>query len=214
MNAPEAPISCRWKHLRGEGGRAIYRATCGRAACPGHLGDLSYFDTFIEEAAKAEEQFRRESRQLERAVARGQTTANVAALLMREAEETLEEQRRLSDIEKVKGPLGPAWGWRMEAQFVVHRNWQFPSAIQPIYYGHADTGYRISHGGKRSRDGFRVGRRPDVRPPLPMSLLADLEDPRGVDGQKPRLPARIWCRICRTLNYLDWPGPLQDPEAR
>ena len=79
----------------------------------------------------------------------------------------------------VKDQPGPDRGWSMEAQFVVHRNWQFPSAPQPIYYGHSDTGYRISHRGKRSRDGSRVGRRPDVRPPLSTTLLADLDDLRG-----------------------------------
>ena len=91
MTASVAPITCRWKHLRGEGRRAIYRATCGRAACPGHLGELSYTGSFTDEAAKAEELAWRERRQLERAVARGQTSANIAELLMRESEETLEE---------------------------------------------------------------------------------------------------------------------------
>jgi hypothetical protein len=213
VNAPE-PLPCRWKHVHGEGQGAVYRATCGRPGCPGHLGDLSYRGTVTEEAAKAEEEAQRERRQLEREVARGESTATAAALLLREMEAALEESRQLRDIEKAIGRRAPAPGWCMNAQFVVHRNWQFPSALQPIYYGHADTGYRISHTGKRSRSGARVGRRPNVRPALPTALMSDLDDPRGVDGQTPRLPTRITCRICRTLNHLDWPGSMQDSQTR
>jgi hypothetical protein len=91
-----------------------------------------------------------ERRELERAVACRQSTADAAALLMRETKVALEESRRLRDMEKAMGPLRPDWGWYMEAWFVVHRSWQFPNAPEPIYYGHADTGYRISDRGKRS----------------------------------------------------------------
>ena len=213
MNVPETPISCRWKHLRGEAHRAIYRATCGRATCPGHLGDLRYEGSFAEEAAKAEEEARRERRGLERAVACGQSTRDAAAVVMREIDADLEEARRLRDMEEALGGRSPG-DWSMRACWVTHGNGRTPLNIEPIYYGHADTGYRISHRGKRSRRGWRVGRRPDVRPALPIPLLADADDPRAVDGQEVRLPARIWCPVCDALNRLDWPVPLQDPQAR
>ena len=46
MNTPvshKAPLQARWKRLRGRGREAVYRASCGRSGCPGHLGDLWYF---------------------------------------------------------------------------------------------------------------------------------------------------------------------------
>ncbi len=205
-------IPCRWKHLRGEGHRAIFRATCGRATCPGHLGDLRYNGSFAEEAAEAEEEVQRERRELERAVASGQSTPDVAALLMRETEVALEEARRLRDFEEAVGVRAPG-DWCMQACWVVHGNGRTPLYNEPIYYGHADKGYRISHRGKRSRRGTRVGRRPDVRPALPTSLLADFDDPRGVDGQDVRPPACIWCPVCGTLNRLDWPEQLRDSQS-
>jgi hypothetical protein len=219
MSAPE-PVPCRWKHLRGKEHDAVYRATCGRPRpCPGHLGDLSYIGSFTEEAAKAEEEARRERRASERAVAHGQSTANIAAVVMREMAADLEEIRLLEDIRRLRdmeqAGVVPAPGyWFMQACWVVNGNRTIPIENQAIYYGHPDTGYRISYGGKRSRGGLRVGRRPDVRPTLPTSLLADLDDPRGVDGQEVRPPARIWCPVCGTLNRLDWPDPLQDAQAR
>ena len=64
----------------------------------------------------------------------------------------------------------------MQAFWVAHGNATTRIKQVPIYYGHPDTGYRISHRGKRSRRGERIGRRPDVRPALPTPhFLADVD---------------------------------------
>jgi hypothetical protein len=38
----DATVACRWKRVFGKGRDAVYRATCGRPGCPGHLGDLAH----------------------------------------------------------------------------------------------------------------------------------------------------------------------------
>lgn len=176
----------RWKHLCGEGREAIYRATCGRAGCPGHLGDLG-FD-------------------------RSDDWAEVAALLS--ADDVNPEL-----LQTAKEAWTPEWSMSAEPQHVSRMaTVAARTGFDAIYRGFGDTGYRISHGGKRSRHGERVGRRPDPIP-LPLSALRKLEQslelhPYFVSGQTVRPTDRVWCPSCGTLNRLDWPEPLQDPRAR
>ncbi len=74
---------------------------------------------------------------------------------------------------------------------------------QSIYYGHADTGYRISHGGKRNRTGWRIGRRPfagEIRYFTPR--------PWDPSTQDPEPPCRIFCPVCGALNGVPLPDGI------
>ena len=74
-----------------------------------------------------------------------------------------------------------------------------------IYYGYADTGYRISHQGKRNRDGRRIGRRPFQGTPAIGPFY-----PWEPACQGPEPPCRIWCPVCGSLNDVALPDELRE----
>jgi len=225
VNAPEA-IPCRWKQLRGAGRDAIYRATCGRASCPGHLGDLSYFapsEEWWEELAALVTRGRprleldaddRSPLSAVAAVVRSNYLAEFVAFIA-ERKGLTAAQRELAikrlETKGVERELFRA-GWHMQAE--QHESVVAPHHDPPeaIYYGHRDSGFRISVGGKRSRDGLRIGRRAPTQPTPPGTV--ETLGPRYVEGQRVRLTDRVWCRVCGTLNQLVWPEPLKDSKAQ
>jgi hypothetical protein len=169
---------CRWKHLRGQGTDAIYRASCG-TGCPGHLGDLHFVGSHF----------------LTRRFTLGQPgdpdepVWEISAATRARMERYAEEGRRVAVIP------GFASTWVLSAS---------PLAGQPrdaIYRGYADTGFKISFGGKKASNKTRVGRR--------SFMNWDIGGPRKPQGQTIRPPSRIWCPACGTLNQLDWPEPLR-----
>lgn len=225
MSAPE-PVPCRWKQLRGAGRDAIYRATCAQASCPGHLGDLSY-------VAPSEEAWEELAALVTRGRPRAELDAGhqsslsaVAALVksnyVAELVEYIADQEGLTvaqrewarkrlETEDMDRELFHT-GWLMQAdqhESVVPPHHDPPEAI---YYGHADSGFRISTAGKRSRDGVRVGRRATTRPTPPG--IERIFGPRHVEGQIVRPTNRVRCRVCGTLNQLVWPEPLRDSQAQ
>jgi hypothetical protein len=104
-------------------------------------------------------------------------------------------------------------GWRMSAAPFQSRRATHTHDAHPVYRGHRDTGYRISHGGKRAgRSGTRIGRRPILRFSDPLVRVA-LGDLRPVQGQLICPRVRIWCPMCGTRNDVDWPEALRGCEA-
>jgi hypothetical protein len=81
-----------------------------------------------------------------------------------------------------------------------------------FYYGYADSGYRISQTGKRSRKGWQIARRPME------GVSRDLRIPgasnKFIEGQVVRPHDRVYCTVCDALNQLDWPDTLKDSRAR
>jgi hypothetical protein len=94
--------------------------------------------------------------------------------------------------------------WRLSASPV-------PGPDVAIYHGHPDSGYRLAFGGKRAKNGKRIGRRPffmiDPFEGAPEPRVAESAGHRAT-GQAIRPPARIWCPSCGTLNQIDWPDAL------
>jgi hypothetical protein len=217
MSAPEA-LPCRWKHLRGSGRKALYRATCGRGECRGHLGDLCFVGTAQDQteilADLARHWYR--SRRPERPDARDDSWATEEDLVIfaTEAEEVVRQLGRQAADERA-GRVRLVTGWMMLAFPLQGRRALPPPTndTQPIYWGHRDSGYRISFGGKRSQDGVRVGHRPLLQD-APSPVRDAFGGSRPVQGQTPRPTDCIWCPICGTLNRLEWPEPLKDSQAR
>jgi hypothetical protein len=131
------------------------------------------------------------------------------------------EQRLLEEVaaDEQAGRVKAEQEWRMFAIPVLGDFVYADDYSVPIYSGHADTGYRITFGGKRSRSGKQIGRRPlypaQLQSPSWMTEIYGTGR-RGLLGQRFGPPALIWCPIstCGTLNYVDWPESLQDPETR
>lgn len=195
MNAAETPISGRWKHLRGEGREAVYRAICGRPSCPHALGELVYRSGVRGEAGSLRARLRAAE-----AVLGDRPRPEDAAMLA--------EIRRGVEWLDANSLGTTAPGWIMRAP--KH------NGIRGIYRGFPDSGYRISFGGKRSLGGVRVGHRqqdPAWSSMLTLPETKAVGGPRGVFGQTPCPPARVWC-LCGTLNALDWPEPLQGLQAQ
>jgi hypothetical protein len=89
----------------------------------------------------------------------------------------------------------------------------------PLYYGFRDTGYRISYDGRCDPDGRRRGAREHVID-LPASLRPEhrrwilaWHERWSPEGQHPRPPCRIFCPVCGTPNWLDWPEEVTRIEA-
>lgn len=158
MSASTSPISCRWKHVGGKEFEAVYRATCGRPNCRGHLGDLAHR-------------------------CGGDT-----------------ESPPCREIRK-RVPHHPLF-WHLSASPI-------PGPEVTIYRGFPDSGYRMVAGGKRARNGARIGRRPIYEvDPFEAEPVSKSRSWR-VDGQWVKPPALIWCRNCGTLNALDLPEGLR-----
>jgi hypothetical protein len=219
MRSLPDPISCHWKHLRGIELDAIYRATCGKDRCPGHLGDLAYRnfsddENRIQLAALVDQ----ERERIERAVSGYPShpySGELGGLLTALAGE--EAMMRLQGIEAGDVPDDPlmrdkllAWGWIMHAEPLVSHP---RGADTPfIYYGHSDSGFRISTGGKQGWNGWRVGRRRVLR--QSPTWMEHSVGAYYAQGQIVRPTDRVWCRSCGTLNRLDWPESLRDLQAQ
>ena len=74
---PQA-IPCRWKHLRGEGRKALFRATCGQDQCRGHLGNLRFQGSYEDAARDVLEEIQGDQRRIEQRMARGENPARGA----------------------------------------------------------------------------------------------------------------------------------------
>jgi hypothetical protein len=107
--------------------------------------------------------------------------------------------------------------WLMSAE--LRRTKSTPSDRSDIlsrgyafYRGYADTGFRISRGGKRTRDGWQYPRR------RMEGVSRDMRVPgvavNVIEGQAVRPTNHVWCPICGQLNQLDWPDALKNPRAR
>ena len=229
------PIPCRWKRLRGTGREAIYRATCGRAGCPGHLGDLSYLDG---RSADLHQEFRalvKMSARLGREVVRLRQEAdqlrNSARFSMSPGDEagasagtippeTADRSVIERIVQEVRASLPPARTWLMSAAPIEHASSGPSRRGGAVYRGFAEAGFRISHTGRRALNGNRIGRRPlrllgNPLNPLPQDSAArEALQMRDVDGQIVQPTDRVWCPVCGALNQLNWPEPLQDFSAR
>jgi hypothetical protein len=207
---PPAAIPCRWKHVRGEGRQAIYRATCGQGQCRGHLGDLAW-------RGLSDEDLRRWLEAAD-AHARHQWLAEHHQELLHLYDLGTPEDGPHAEVlaETVRGLVldeAQGRGWFMVPRVLTRPD----DDKQPIYYGYADSGYRISFSGKRSHRGRgqRVGRRP-LGQSMPGWAVEAAGSERVAAGQPVRPPAHIWCPIssCGALNHLGWPEPLKDLRAR
>ncbi|MDP9358874.1 MAG: hypothetical protein M3R02_27070 [Chloroflexota bacterium] len=79
----------------------------------------------------------------------------------------------------------------------------------PLYYGFADTGLRISYKGHRSKEGYRIGRRPfrgrkDGADKLRW-MGEETADPFDAFGQPAFPPCLIYCPVCGSLNDVGVP---------
>ena len=219
------PVPCRWKHLRGEERKALFRATCGQGQCRGHLGDLRFQESYEEQARDVLEEIQRDRRRAEQRLARGEDPTKGARSaedeLARLASREERAQRHLVEAtaDERAGRVQANQEWRMFAipvlgQF-IYANEYYP----PHYSGYADTGYRLSFGRKRSRNGNEIGRRPFY--PAHQQSPSWMNEIYGTGryallGQRFGPPALIWCPIstCEALNSVDWPEALQDPHNR
>jgi hypothetical protein len=127
---------CRWKHLRGHGTDAIYRASCG-TGCPGHLGDLHFVDNH----------FLTRRFSLAQRTDPDEPSWEVSDATRARRERYAEEGRRIVVLP------GFAPTWVLSASPLVG------NPRDAIYRGYTDTGFKISFGGKRASNGTRVGRR-------------------------------------------------------
>jgi hypothetical protein len=179
-------IPCRWKHLRGTGLAAVYRAICGatrgRGVCRAHLGDLHHA------CQRSVQENRASSARDALEWASSQLGISMPADLLGD----YCSKRRYRSL--------PSRGWSLSGPPI-------PGREPAIYRGYADSGYRIVFRGKTARNGARVGRRPSSmwQPDLDQETRE-----RPVDGRTPVPPTdHIWCPMCGTLNQLDWPEPLR-----
>jgi hypothetical protein len=97
-------------------------------------------------------------------------------------------------------------GWVMVPD---HNTKEGPKTV-PLYYGYPDTGYRISFRGKRTKNGFRVSRRPYEGG----SNFSHVMQKHGLEtawrpgSQTPQPPCNIWCPVCGSLNSVPLPEAL------
>jgi hypothetical protein len=188
---------------------------------------MGYEDTAVDIL----EDIRRERRRVEEAVARGETPRKcprwpariksvedyLAHLASRD--ETEQRHRDEAAADERAGRIKARPEWLMVAAPVVGDFVYADDYSLPIYRGFPDTGYHIIFPRMRSRKGKPIGRRSLY--PADHSVpgwLAEIHGTgrRDVLGQRFAPPARIWCPIssCGALNAVDWPAPLQGPEAR
>jgi hypothetical protein len=204
MRTPITPtVTARWKR-KDIGELHVYVATCGN--CPGALGGLCREPDLIQIKEQATEALDDINERRDRGEA---LSGEEYALLGHLSEEQRFAQRLLSDplaLRALGGLFGTEERWSMSLA-LSHQG------CDGVYYGFADSGYRISLSGKkRNRSGQRVGRRPDHPPrDVPVTLGPKNADPfdedpaRVVSGQRPVPPCRIWCPVCKRLNEVPLP---------
>lgn len=228
---PVADAIARWKHLPNPGRDPSFRALCGRPGCPGSLGNLhrlvhpdpeearQTFDDLLAALAEVDDSLAAMEQRTD--LPPTIDLAERRAFLAKERERTAEQRERIAgvkehvadtatDFDRLFASIGPRLpDWVMTPER-PHREPGTPPgrSPRPLYYGHPDTGYRISYRGKRSREGRRIGRRawpvPAVSPELP-PLGSRLRDERLPTGQRPLPPCRIVCPVCGSLNEVGLP---------
>lgn len=212
------PRVARWKLLGGEGNGRSFRAICGKPSCPGSLGELWNTATvardpndIIDEAVDDIEQLARlidtnledlgdQADGLERRSCLHEARRRVDRQLdLVLSDEYWDEIATMTAIHRVLGPRWTMSPERPEYERGTPR-WRRPMTI---YYGHANTGYRISHGGKRNREGWRIGRRP-----FEGKVSFGPEYRRDPSTQNPTPPCRIFCPVCGGPNEVLPPAEL------
>ncbi len=191
--ATEASGTCeaRWKLLGGEGFEQVFRAICGRErSCPTSLGRLTHFDPFSVYAERI--------RALTEYFHELHDSGDKNAVTHQWAEFQAWVDQRLGAVYRARlqadqGGNGPRWMMVAE-QLDPNRRLAWAN-----YYGHPDSGYRISFN--------MMSRRPAV-PHDP--ILRELIEEGGLhkwapSGHWPTPPCQIWCPTCGTLNYLPVP---------
>jgi len=174
------PIPCRWKHLRGQGTDAIYRASCG-TGCPGHLGDLRFVDGhYLQRRISMLQPIDPDAPAWERKLSDEEYAAMAAAYLPR----------------RVGIARGFASAWILSASPLIGR------PQDAIYHGYADSGFKITVGGKRASNRARVGRRGSP-------IYDRMMESRKPQGQTVQPPARIWCPACGMLSVVELPESLR-----
>jgi hypothetical protein len=208
VSATAQIIPCQWKHLYGKGRKAIYRATCGRERCPGHLGDLLFMDSPSNRAA-SDLRHRREFNELVR-------TGALPGLLTQDQFEARQRETELIESQVPFMNLPQEGEWRMSAEPHLKKLGPQRPFVGPggyaFYYGYADSGYRISLTGKRSRKGWQIARRPMEGASRELRIPGASN--KFIEGQVVRPTDQVRCRLCGQLNQLDWPDALKDPGAR
>ncbi len=224
----------RWKQLSGRGLDTRLRAHCGKPGCPGSLGVLQSIDspTFSPDKVKAHyehmlsmlenldreysmmdqredlpEEIDRDKRRASLSDARSQVARVIDVarkLLDREVTNAVKrEKQRTAMPDDV-----PRWVMRPE------RPPHEPGTSRdrrphPLYYGFTDTGLRISYQGHRSKEGYRIGRRPfrgrkDGKDKLGW-LGEETADRFEAFGQPAFPPCLIFCPMCGSLNDVGVP---------
>lgn len=218
---PAAHVA-RWKKLRdpepdagGDWERRRFRAICGKPSCPASLGELWNTSAtardpndVVEETADGLEEMASAIDALIEESPDGKVRAELVELrrsVAKEHERVVGDQfwgeiAIPSAIHAVKGPR-----WVMSPERPDHEP-ETPRARAPMstYHGYPDSGYRISHGGKRNKEGWRIGRRP-----FKGSTFEGLSNPWDAGTQDPTPPCRIFCRVCGSLNQVDLPDELR-----
>jgi hypothetical protein len=209
-------FTAKWKNV----GKDSFRAVCGNPKCPGALGLLfllkcDRLDT--SELEKSVQGFQHVQRQFEfiisERIKEGAEPNSAPILARREAVTVL--QKRIDALVAYIESLKVA-GAELESDehryvdalvMVPDRNIKDDPKTAPLYYGYPDTGYRISFRGKRTRDGFRVSRRPYEGG----SNFSHVMQKHGLEtawrpgSQTPQPPCNIWCPVCGSLNSVPLP---------
>lgn len=189
-------------------------ALCGTTGCPGSLGGLIESPAVSEGQAVRDDQQRVNfydetidhfSRRAKRLI---QKADNAAA--QQRVEETHSRMIKHFARERemvVRGRDGELGTLRMSLTAPPHMPTTLPqNQPDPIYYGFADTGYRISTKGNREpRDGDRRGRRQFRGPQSRFPLEAP--------GVVVTPPCLIWCPICGRLNDVGLPPGFEPSPA-
>ncbi len=223
--------TARWKEFAPRSEVAQWRAVCGKPKCPGSLGRLAQIIAADPDRVERSwtgiiESFMEQKACLEAMEQRTDVPEGIDPVkrrrflvMMRERVDamlTYAEVGRRDDVETARRTRNaltmtsddiPEWGLVPDVPFHepgTPRN----RRPRPIYYGYQDSGYRISVGGKRTRDGHRVGRRPYIpRDDLPewCRAMTPPQGPVDATGQFVTPPCRIWCPVCKSLNKVNAP---------
>jgi hypothetical protein len=206
MNSRTTPITCRWKRLRGEGRGAFYRASCGHETCPGHLGDLAYVDSLRDQLWSYLKRHRRDPERLRAGDGpRLWTKEETESTNRREVDAILRQGRQIMSE------------WLMSAEPLETK--RAPSHHGDAFYrrhafyrGYADTGYRISRGGKRTPDGWQVPRR--SMEGISRDVRVDGVAVDHIEGQAVRPADKVQCPVCSQLTLFDRAHPLKVPRGQ
>ena len=123
---------------------------------PGALGDLKFVDSPSNRVA-SDLRHRREFNESVR-------TGALPGLLTQDQLEARQHETELIESQIPSMNLPQEGEWRMSAEPLLKKLGPQHPFVGPggyaLYYGYADSGYRISLTGKRSRKGWQIARRP------------------------------------------------------